>query len=667
MLLAGSELTKEDRESQLYDGFEHFKMLSGENINEYYVRFHKLVNDMRNIRMKMPNIQLNSKFVNNMSPEWDRFVTVVKLNKGLEETSHEQLYAYLKQNEKHATQDRLIIERITLTTNDQLAFVSIVQPYTQSSLVQSHHYPPSSAPFQSPHVQSLPYPQFAESSQLDSGYTQADEILDTLTKQVTLLVQSFRATLSLKQTTNFEPILTPETKQMVGSWFRMFRGDKIIIRGTLLRKMVQLAMGEHKLELGMPMQNSDYFKNKMLLMQAQGNGAVLNDEELLFLTREQTNNFDADVDDHPFRDLALNDDNIFQADECDAFDSDDDDEPTNQSIFMANLLSVGPTNQQASPSNASILSEVDDLENAIDLCDDNQDEHEIHNEVQQKNIIDSTRDHMGNSNVTPYEQYLSVNDVSVVPSCASSISNYAYVLNDNDAYVPHDPLVTELNIYKEQVVIYEQRVKFELTLREQKMDEQMSILIRDRNQKEENLEKELHSLKLQLNSTIQNNKIIEENLTALKQGFKQKETKFLTDFSNLKNLKDKLKIKLYLQDQSIQTVHMMLKPTKLYDQDAETDIALQEFNRVGTSFAFDRYRQGQLIPLCLDVRVLKEIFFIAPKTHRECRTKKQWVSCLRTPQLENCCGGLIASKYTSFTCYVLNYVIVDELPFFLFE
>ncbi|GJT80985.1 hypothetical protein Tco_1055327 [Tanacetum coccineum] len=110
-------------------------LLAGENINEYYVRFHKLVNDKRNIRMIMPNIQLNSKFVNNMSPEWDRFVTAVKLNKGLKETNHEQLYAYLKQHEKHAAQDRLIIERITPATNDQLAFVSTVQPHAQSSHV----------------------------------------------------------------------------------------------------------------------------------------------------------------------------------------------------------------------------------------------------------------------------------------------------------------------------------------------------------------------------------------------------------------------------------------------------------------------------------------------------------------------------------------------------
>ncbi|GKC88567.1 hypothetical protein Tco_1149216 [Tanacetum coccineum] len=56
MILAGFELTKEDRESQLYDEFERFKMLPGENINEYYVRFYKLINDMRNIIMTMPNI-----------------------------------------------------------------------------------------------------------------------------------------------------------------------------------------------------------------------------------------------------------------------------------------------------------------------------------------------------------------------------------------------------------------------------------------------------------------------------------------------------------------------------------------------------------------------------------------------------------------------------------
>ncbi|GKF30749.1 hypothetical protein Tco_0100547, partial [Tanacetum coccineum] len=94
---------------------------------------------------------------------------------------------------------------------------------------------------------------------------------------------------------------------MVGLSFRMFKGDRIRIIGILLGEMELHAMGAHRIELGMPMQvkenrssviivmgldilhvtalsqsvhqNSDYFKDKMLLMQAQENGAVLDEEE----------------------------------------------------------------------------------------------------------------------------------------------------------------------------------------------------------------------------------------------------------------------------------------------------------------------------------------------------------------------------------------------------
>ncbi|GJU37769.1 hypothetical protein Tco_1186123, partial [Tanacetum coccineum] len=294
-----------------------------ENINEYYVRFHKLVNDMRNIRMTMPNIQLNSKFVNNMSPEWDRFVTAVKLNKGLKETNHEQLYAYLKQHEKHAAQDRLIIERITPAMNDQLAFVSTVQPHAQSSHVQSHQYPSSSTNPQSPQ-----YPQFPETSQIDSGYTQTDELLDNLTKQMALLAQSFRATLpqtnnQLRTSSNTRNQATIQDGQVVvqNVQGRQNQNQRYLARGngTAGNGGAQNRAGNANAGQGKP--------DKMLLMQAQENGAVLDEVELLFL-----------------------------ADECDAFDSDVDDELTAQSIFMANVSSIGSANPQAGPSNASILS-----------------------------------------------------------------------------------------------------------------------------------------------------------------------------------------------------------------------------------------------------------------------------------------------------------------------
>nr|GEZ32611.1 hypothetical protein [Tanacetum cinerariifolium] len=39
MLLEGSKLTKDDRESQLYDDFEHFRQNKGETIHYYYVRY----------------------------------------------------------------------------------------------------------------------------------------------------------------------------------------------------------------------------------------------------------------------------------------------------------------------------------------------------------------------------------------------------------------------------------------------------------------------------------------------------------------------------------------------------------------------------------------------------------------------------------------------------
>ncbi|GKF62625.1 hypothetical protein Tco_0182679 [Tanacetum coccineum] len=87
MILEGSELTKDDWESQLYDEFEHFRQTKGETIQGYYVRFTKLINIMRNIKMTMPRMQLNSKFVNNMLLEWSRFITEVKLNRGLKESN----------------------------------------------------------------------------------------------------------------------------------------------------------------------------------------------------------------------------------------------------------------------------------------------------------------------------------------------------------------------------------------------------------------------------------------------------------------------------------------------------------------------------------------------------------------------------------------------------
>ncbi|GJV13171.1 hypothetical protein Tco_1354712 [Tanacetum coccineum] len=145
MLLEGSELTKEDHESQLYDDFEHFRQHKGETIHDYYVRFAKLINDMRNIKMTMYRMQLNSKFVNNMLPEWGRFVTTVKLNRGLRDSNYDQLYAYLKKHEAHANENKMMLDRFPQHTVDPLALMSNVAPqqyYSQSSTTTLPTYVP---------------------------------------------------------------------------------------------------------------------------------------------------------------------------------------------------------------------------------------------------------------------------------------------------------------------------------------------------------------------------------------------------------------------------------------------------------------------------------------------------------------------------------------------
>ncbi|GJT63398.1 retrovirus-related pol polyprotein from transposon TNT 1-94 [Tanacetum coccineum] len=65
---------------------------------------------------------------------------------------------------------------------------------------------------------------------------------------------------------------------------------------------------------------------------------------------------------------------------------------------------------------------------------------------------------------------------------------------------------------------------------------------------------------------------MQDSVNTLQQDFKQKEMKLLNDFSRLKTLKNKLENKLYAQDQSIQTVHMMLKPKTVGDEHSEKDI-----------------------------------------------------------------------------------------------
>ncbi|GKB26778.1 hypothetical protein Tco_0866179, partial [Tanacetum coccineum] len=285
--------------------------------------------------------------------------------------------------------------------------------------------------------------------------------------------------------------------------------------------------------------NPECFKDKMLLTQAQENGVILDKEQLLFIAGGQTT-FDDDVDEEPIQDLALNEDNIFQADQCDAFDSDVDEAPTAQTMFMANLSSTDQIYDEAGPSyDSDILSEVQDHDNYQDTVCEHHEVHEMHNDVQPYYVVDSDAEYASDSNMIPYDQYVKDNEEQVAAQCVSANEQHKVV---------NASLTAELARYKEQVELYERRAKFELSKREQKIDEQLRIIITDRNIKEENLKRELHFVKMQLNSTINHNKLMVEEVTTLKKNFQQKENKYLEEFLDMKALKEKVEDKLFKQD-----------------------------------------------------------------------------------------------------------------------
>nr|GEV44054.1 hypothetical protein [Tanacetum cinerariifolium] len=390
MLMQGTSLTKQERECKLYDEFDKFAYSKGESLRDFYLRFSLLLNDINMHNMKLEQFQVNTKFLNTLPPEWNKFVTDVKLVRDLHTTNVDQLHAYLGQHEYHANEVRLMHE----LTSDPLALV--VQHQMNKSTYQQHQqtyhqhqFQPQASTYQSnPYATPYHTPQYASqapsSTNLSISYPLNDiqSSVNHNAYMATSLIPQMEYALTVHQQSEFS---SPETKLVV-PFFQ--KGDNPIdainhMMSFLIavvtsrypttnnqlrtssnpRQQATFNNGRVTIQPIQGRQNSitagssrpyasgsggalrkqrrkrdtKWFKDKVLLVQAQANGQVLQEDESEFLADPRTTETSSNQ-------YVVTNNVAYQADDLDAYNSDCDELNSVKIALMANLSHYGSDN-----------------------------------------------------------------------------------------------------------------------------------------------------------------------------------------------------------------------------------------------------------------------------------------------------------------------------------
>nr|GFB09278.1 hypothetical protein [Tanacetum cinerariifolium] len=225
--------------------------------------------------MKLEQFQVNTKFLNTLPLEWSKFVTDVKLVRDLHTTNVDQLHAYLGQHEYHANEVILMHER----TSDPLALGddpidAINHMMSFLTAVVTSRYP-------------------ATNNQLRTSSNPRQQAT----------INNGRVTI--------QPIQGRQNFMSAGS-SRPFTSGLV----------------EHQENKGK--RDAEWFKDKVLLVQAQANGQVLQEEELEFIADPGTAESSSNQN-------VITTNAAYQADDLDAYDSDCDEINSAKIALMANL------------------------------------------------------------------------------------------------------------------------------------------------------------------------------------------------------------------------------------------------------------------------------------------------------------------------------------------
>ncbi|GJR32503.1 hypothetical protein Tco_1108735 [Tanacetum coccineum] len=454
-----ADLTEEEKLRASVD-IKATNIVLQETIHSYYMRFAPLINDMHTIGMTMQTLQVNTKFVNHLPPEWGKFVTDVKLLKDMHTMNFDHLYAHLRQHESHANEVRLnrqhYSDPVALVANSSSCLnptqyypqmtisthipVHVHQSYQAPALQQSYQAPPVHQVYQAPALQQS-YQQTFHSTNVHQPAPQSFPQLDSV-----LAVPSFHPT--------DDPI-----------------------------ESLNKAMAFISTTFASPFPQT----NNQLR------------------TSSNPRNQETIQDGKEIPSLAA-----FQTDDLDAFDSDCDDAPSAKAVLMANLSSY----------DSHVLSEVQNHDMNIESDISYQTMQETQCSEQPFFNNDTDIDITSDNNIISYEQYLQETETSIVQSTSSTAQQ----------------------------------------------DELLMFVIDEINAKVADFEKQIHSLKLQLNATTESHKTLSTTIKMLKEASKHKEDKYLDEIIDLQKDKKALDNVVYKMGQSTQTMHMLTKPQVFYDE-----------------------------------------------------------------------------------------------------
>nr|GEU83299.1 reverse transcriptase domain-containing protein [Tanacetum cinerariifolium] len=204
-----------------------------------------------------------------------------------------------------------------------------------------------------------------------------------------------------------------------------------------------------------------WFKEKVLLVEAQENGKVLTEKELEFLT-------DLGIAEGLVTQSVITHNATYQADDLDAYDSVCDEIFTAKAVLMANLSSYG----------SDVLSEVPLSDNTHnDML--NQRVQEISYSEPSHFVEHSENEIHSDSKIIMYSRYLIESQNAAVQDTNSSAQQDALILSvfeklsnqvtkcnkvNNDNIIANETLSAELERYKERVKLIEERQNVDIAL-----------------------------------------------------------------------------------------------------------------------------------------------------------------------------------------------------------